>query len=337
MDYINTIISGIVIFKVGKEYIYIKPPSAEEKAFADFFSKEQYEDALMDGIWTQEEAEKHLISIGQLDEDYESQFKQIDEAVENMKVDYFNHFYDSTTKGYIKRNLEKQQQRYEDIYNKQYVFFDKTCDYLKKYSFLSYIIQKNAYHMDGELASLYYPIQSIYNKYLVENNSLGQKIREIAKSTEWKNRWYSSKLDTFENDLSCLTDLQISVVSWSMYYDGVYQSMDKPSEDIIEDDIAMDGWSILEKRKRKEEEKKRSAEKMLPDNLKKAGEVFIPARNQKQASDIMSLNGMESKHKISSLKRDLEKHKVVDEANLTSTRKELQMEALRMQKDRRRS
>jgi len=71
LDYINSIISGIVVFKIGKEYVYVKPPSAQDKAFADFFSQEHYDEALMDGIWTQEDAEKHLISMGNLDENHE--------------------------------------------------------------------------------------------------------------------------------------------------------------------------------------------------------------------------------------------------------------------------
>jgi len=37
LDLVNAVISGIVILRIGKEYIYCKPPSAEDKTFADFF------------------------------------------------------------------------------------------------------------------------------------------------------------------------------------------------------------------------------------------------------------------------------------------------------------
>lgn len=326
----------MVIFKLGREYIFVKPPSAEDKTFADFFSQEEYDDALLDGIWTQEDAEKHLISLGYLSEDNEKELTTIKENMDNMRVDYFNHFYDSSTKDYIKKNLEKQQQRHDEVYAKKYVFYDKTCEYLKKLSFTSYLLQKNAFIKDSDLAFNRYSIQMIYNKYMSTVNEIASKSRDIAKEIEWKNRWYSSKLQTFDNNISSLTDFQISVISWSTYYDGIYQSFDKPSEDIIEDDIALDGWSIIEKRKRKKEDKKKNAEKMLPENLRNAGEVFIPARNAKQASDIMSLNGPESMGKIRSLQNDLKDNQAVDEANLTSTRRELQMQAIQMQKENRR-
>lgn len=336
MDYINTLISGIVVFKVGKTYVHTKPASAEDKTFADFFAQEQYDDSLLDGIWTQEEAEDHLMSMGYLPKDHEKQMEDIKEKMDTMRVDYFNHFYDSMTREYIKKNLEKQQAKYDDLNMKKYVFYDKTCDYLKKYSSLSYLLQKNSFLKDQDLACLYYSIQSLYNKYIGVTNEIGTHIREIAKSVEWKNRWFSTKIETFDNSKSSFTDLQLALISWATYYDGIYQSMDKPSDEVMEDDIALDGWSILEKRKRKKEEKQRNAEKMLPGNMKNAGEVFIPARNQQQASDIMSLNNMSAQGKIKSLQSDLKTYGSVNESDLTSTRQEIQMEAIRLQKENRR-
>jgi hypothetical protein len=336
LDYINSLISGIVIFKIGREYIYVKPASAEDKTFADFFSQEQYDDALIDGIWTQEDAENHLISMGYWLKEDDETIKEIEKNVENMKADYFNHFYNSTTRDYIKKNINKQNERYQGIYNKKYTFYDKTCEYLKRYSFVSHILQKNSFLQNGELASTYYPTQILYNKYASHTNDLGSNIREITKSNEWRNKWFSLKNDIFENKLSSLTDFQLSIISWSNYYDGIYQSMDKPPDEIIEDDIAMDGWSIIQKRKRQEEEKKKNAEKMLPEKMQKAGEVFIPARNSKEASDVMSLNDAYGVSKIKSLKKDLKENGAVNESDLTSTRQELQMQSIQMARENRR-
>ena len=71
-------------------------------------------------------------------------------------------------------------------------------------------------------------------------------------------------------------------------------------------------------------------------NGNNAGEIFIPAGNAKEASDIMSLNSQEGLHKIKSLKRDLDREGAVEESQLTSTRRELQMQAIQMSKNNRR-
>lgn len=335
MEYLNSIISGIVIVKIGRQYIYVKPASAEDKTFADFFSQEQHDDALIDGIWTQQDAEEHLILIGHWKEENDKRIEEIEKNIENMKVDYFNHFYDSTTKNYIKKNIEKQNENYNDLYNAKYAFYDKTCEYLKRYSFISYLLQKNTYFSNGELASNTLSMQIVYNKYNTAIAEIGANIRKTAKDDNWRSRWFALKHEAFANDPSSLTDFQMSLISWSSYYDGIYQSMDKPSDEIIEDDIALDGWSITQRRKRKEEEKQKNAEKMLPEKMNNAGEIFIPARTAQQASDIMNLNNREALSKIKSLKQDLKEHGVVEESQLTSTRRELQMQAVEMSKNRR--
>jgi hypothetical protein len=337
LEYINTLISGIVVFRIGKHYIYVKPFSAKDKTFADFFSNEQHDDALIDGIWTQKDAEEHLIQMGYWSDDNEKIIEEIESNIENMKVDYFNHFYNSTTKDYVKKNLEKQKSRYNEILNKRYIFYDKTCEYLKRYSFMSYLLHKNAYlQKNNKPARLLFSTQILYNKYNDVVNGLSQEIRSIAKNDDWRNKWFSLKHEVFSNKPSSFTDFQYSIMSWSNYYDSIYQSMDKPGDDIIDDDIALDGWSIVQRRKRKEEEKKTSAEKMLPDKMKDSGEIFLPAKSKKEASDIMSLNSPEAKARINSLKKDLRENGSMEESQLSSTRLDLQMQSLQMTKENRR-
>lgn len=336
MDYINSLISGTVVFKLGRQYIHVKPASAEDKTFADFFSQEQYDDALIDGLWTQEDAEQYLINMGYWSEDDDKMTKEIEKNIENMKVDYFNHFYNSSTRDYIKKNIKKQNIKHQDLLNKKFIFYDKTCEYLKKYSYTSYLLQRTAFCDNKRLASRYFSIQSIFNKYSMSKNDILENIRDISKSEEWRTRWITIGKRVFNNKPSSFNDMQISLISWCTYYDSIYKSYDKPSDEIIQDDIAIDGWSIVEKRKRKEEEKKKNAEKMLPDNMKNAGEIFIPAKNPKEVSDIMSLNNPASLDKIKSLSRDLQREGAVEESQLTSTRRELQMQAVQMSKNNRR-
>lgn len=332
MDYINTFVSGIVVFRIGRNYIYVKPSSAKDRTFADFFAQEQYDDALMDGIWTQKDVDDFLIERGYWSKEEEEKIKTITDNVENMKVDYFNRFYDSDTKTYIKKNIEKQNKNVTDLYNRKYLMHDKTCEYIKSYAYSSYSIQRNAFLRNGRLAHLFFPIHLLHSNYQEISNKLSESARKIAKTDEWKYKWSSLKKACFDNKHSSLTNFQLAILSWSIFYDNVAKSLDKPTEEIIADDIALDGWSIVERRKRIEEEKKNNAEKMLPKNLKDAGEIFIPVRNEKQAQDVMSLNNAEAKSRINSLRKDLKREGIVEESQLTSTRRDLQMQAIQMRK-----
>ena len=335
MEYINSIISGTIVFKIGRDYVYVSPFSAQDKTFADFFSQEVYDDAILDGIWTQKEAEEYLIEKGYWSDEYEKEIKSIEERLEQMKVDYFNHFYNSQTKKYIVKNIEKQKERQQNLHTKKYTFYDKTCEYLKQYCFNSYVLQKNSFFMDGGLAHEKISVQLIHSKYTSVLNDILSKIRDIVKNEKWKSRWYGLKEKSFSN--TELTDFQLSAISWSIYYDGINQSIDRPSDEVIADDIALDGWSILQARKRKEEEKKKNAEKMLPKNISNANEVFIPARNQKEAEDIFNLNDGQGKARINSIRNDLQTHGSRTENQLSDTQRDLHMMSIQMAKENKRS
>lgn len=336
LDLVNAFISGIILFRIGKEYIYCKPPSAEDKTFADFFSQESYEDCLIDGLWTTKEAEEFLINAGYWSKEEDDSLKTINENIDNMKLDYFNNFYNTQTKQYIKTNIDKQYQRLEKLHEKKYLFFDKTCEYVKSYVTTLHLLQKNAFLTDGELAHKYFSIHKLAGKYNESKNNILSQVREVSKSDGWRNQWLSIKENIFVNHPSTFTSFQFSLIGWSKYYDSVYQSPDKPLEDIIQDDMALDGWSIKERRKREEEEKKHNAEQLLPEKLSNAGEVFIPARNAKEVDDILSLNDGHGKAKLKSLKNDLKTRGSLKDSDLTSNRQEIQMQANRMAAERKR-
>ena len=61
---INRLLSGIVIYKLKGKTIHIKPAKVEDKAFADFYSQEIYEDALLEGILKKEDLHELLIEKG---------------------------------------------------------------------------------------------------------------------------------------------------------------------------------------------------------------------------------------------------------------------------------
>ena len=52
---INRLLSGIVIFKLKGKYVKVKPARVEDKAFADFYAQEVYQEALLDGMLTNAE------------------------------------------------------------------------------------------------------------------------------------------------------------------------------------------------------------------------------------------------------------------------------------------
>jgi len=72
-----------------------------------------------------------------------------------------------------------------------------------------------------------------------------------------------------------------------MMYDNVYESLEKPSDDIIEDDEALDKWF---EKQRVERNKKSKQKHKMNNRMDKHSEIFIMAKTDKEADEIWELN-----------------------------------------------
>ena len=332
---INRLLSGIVIFKLKGEYVHVKPAKVEDKAFADVYGQEVYEDALLEGVLRNKDIDQLLVEKGWWSQEEDEKLETLNKNLEQMKVDYYNSFFKETTRDYIKKSIVRQNKNIGNLFDKKYIFFDKTCEYLRDFARNTILLEKYAFLQDGSLATNKLGVLQLTSAFI--RHFLGEEeLKEIAKSTEWRILWNSSKdSGLFKPKGYELTNEQISVISWSRFYDGVYESMDRPNEKIIEDNIALDGWAIIQDRKRKEEEKKQQGEK-LAGNVQDAGEVFIPVSNQKEQDQVLALNDTYGKSVIRSKAKQFEKGGTFSESDLNHVKKELQMESLRQAKESRR-
>lgn len=78
-----------------------------------------------------------------------------------------------------------------------------------------------------------------------KNNIYDEKtLREIARSAEWRFRWMAAKHGEhlFGKPISEWSEMQNMLVYWSEYYDGIYESIERPPDYVIEDDASCDAW-----------------------------------------------------------------------------------------------
>jgi hypothetical protein len=125
-------------------------------------------------------------------------------------------------------------------------------------------------------------------------------IRSIARSGSWRFRWAGAKNtgDLFGKPISEFDSEQQSLLYWSQVYDSVYESMDCPSDSIIEDDELLDKWFEDQSRKRKKKEVEEKGDiggMRMSSKMRGHGEVFIVANpninpDAPEIEEISSLN-----------------------------------------------
>ena len=333
---INRLLSGIVIFKLKGRYIQVKPAKVEDKAFADFYAQEVYEDSILEGILTEKDIDKLLLDRGWWSKEEEEQLKTLGDNLDQMKLDYYTNFFKIDTRNYIKKSIDRQTENINELYNKKNIFIDKTCEYIREFAKKSYLMSKCAFFENGDLVQDEIKSHLLINTFLL--NALDdQKIRQISKNPTWRIVWNSREhCPIFQRNGCELTDEQLSLMGWARYYDSVYESMEKPANEIIDDDIAIDGWFIKQDRKRKEEEKKAEGEKMLPDNMQNAGEILIPVKSKREQENVLALNDTYGKSVLKSKKKQFAKGGTFNENELNHVKQEIHMEGLRQAKESRR-
>ena len=112
-------------------------------------------------------------------------------------------------------------------------------------------------------------------------------------------------------------------------YDSIHESMESPSDDIIEDDYAIDGWFTVQRRKRDDGRKESEA-----NNLPESAEVFVPVSNKKEVRRVHDMNTQQGKHVIKSRMKDLEEQGSLEEGQFSHVKQDLAMKANKQMFDR---
>jgi len=100
-----------------------------------------------------------------------------------------------------------------------------------------------------------------------------------------------------------------------MMYDSVYESLDRPSDDIIEDDEKLDKWFEEQREERKKDAKRKQREK---SSTSRHPEQFIMVNNEEEADEIYDMNDKLTLAKIQKEIRQISQSekKYIDEVEL---------------------
>jgi hypothetical protein len=67
--------------------------------------------------------------------------------------------------------------------------------------------------------------------------------------------------------------------------------MDSPNEKVIEDDDCLDGWFIVQQRKRDKDKKQQEVDSMITNpKIANSQEIYVVAKDQESAQEIYDLN-----------------------------------------------
>lgn len=298
----------------------IEPFSIDLKYLAEMEAEQAYNSAFLDGAYSADELLSLIRENGWWTDEDEEKLLSLPKNIEQMKLDYYNNFHSKSTLDYIRSNITFQQNNLNQLYSRKNSLHEYSCEYAAEQAKLHFLLEHSTKNKDGSPVDLgQIPISNIvykYGKELLYDNDL----RQLSKNPELKTRWSNFRsAEIFAN--KNLTDMQLSLMTWCRVYDSVYESTECPTDDVIEDDIALDGWFVFRRRKSIEEKKKQSAESKFNNNG--AAENFIMANSPEEVRAIYEMNSAEGKREIKLLEHDLASKKSFDEIKRSSVQQNI--------------
>jgi len=328
--YLSRILSGFYIFIYkGQKYKLIYP-NISVKYDAELYAEEEYENNKFNDWIQDDQIIDTLVSLGLWSYNGDESLKNIENQIEDLKIDLFKNFLSKEKTKSIRRTLDNTREAYNRQNSNRH-----SLDHLTVSGYIN-----NIKHQYILVHSLYYdnnqPVFNIkeYVDYTLLNNLSSiiasntidfTTFRQIARSDNWRSYWSANKDFIFDKAAIDWTDEQRTLISISKMYDSAYQHPNCPQDNVINDDDMFDGWMILERRENEKNKNKNRIEKMLEGkNLSKANEVFLMADSQDEAKNIYGLNDNTSRHIIKERnKAIISSNKDIQEADLPDVQRNL--------------
>ena len=301
---VNRVLAGKKIFSYENTQYEIVKPKLDLKLKADLLYQEAYNNNLFNDFKLLEDIPFLSIEIGLISYGYEKTLKEYEKKLENAKLDYFSFYADIDKRKKNKNkieNIKRQYQEYlETVHYLDNLSLEHFCSKIKN-EFI--IVNTLYYYSSNELV-----FKDINNIDYVSFNNLVSEInkdtldidefKNICRSEYWKNLWIDNKHFLINEPICDWSEEQKTLCSLSKMYDRIYEHPECPSDEIINDNDALDGWMINQRRQNLKQKQEKGVNNMLSEKVKNSSEIFLMANNQEQAESILDFNDQQARRRL---------------------------------------
>jgi hypothetical protein len=325
--FVSRIQAGYLRLKIDDCIIYIKQPSIEVEYESNEVFLESIEEGEKEGLYTDEELYSVLVDLDLWSDLKEKELTDITpKHIEYWQEELFNSRFSLSKQETIRKYLAQAKSYLNELYEQRHCYDYLTIDGYANFAKNLFIIDKTAEYLNGDKVDWSgVNVNTILN-HVYQNTITAEEIRELARTSPWATIWATRKKNNKIFDNTRMTSEQQALVSWSMMYDNIRESPECPPDDVIDDDDMLDGWLIIQRKKREKERNERGVDQQLSDKVKGAGEIGIIVRNQEELDKVNQLNDVEGQVRKAGRLKQIKTEGNVQEQNLHDVRRDLQMQ-----------
>jgi hypothetical protein len=279
---LDQIVWGSRIVDLADNTYVFRSLTLEERNIANYIYDTAIQSYKKRSLKSREELKKDVILRGLWKINYENDLKLLREELGNLTKQLEKEREESNKRRAKSSQLVRLERRikyvterlyhFEDLYARmieipsiEYMAERERGIYLLGRSTLNFptMAQKWPRHEDILSESEPLVVNQLMNTYYKTRLIEEKSIRKIARSAFWRLKWNTCKKNRGTQGLfGCetydLTSDQFNLVYWSMIYDSAFDSVEPPSDNVIEDDDMFDQW--LEKKSKDRQQKQVQSE-----------------------------------------------------------------------------
>lgn len=309
----------------------------EDKYLANLIYNEILEEVKYENIMSWEQAKFVSERLGIWTSQNEEGLKGMEKMLENLKLDLYKSHINPDKVKTLRKQIKNIKSGIQKSNNNKHTLYHCTKEYYALNIKRQFLIALSIRDMNNNrlftIDNFWDSDDSLINaatEIMNTNYIPHEDIRKIARSEPWRSMWIINKGNTFSTASTEWTDEQRILASYSKMYDNVYESMDCPPDNIINDDDMLDGWFIDQRREKEKKQKESSIDKVVGNKKGKDGqELFIMANSHDQAKEIYNMNDEATKAIIRSREQTIKAKGEVDHGDLPDVQNELRMQATR--------
>jgi len=285
------------IVEIGDLVLHIHPLTVEQNYIAQNVFNEAYEEALFSGVFARKEMRQLMMDQGIWSKDDDLQITKNTKKIEDLKLAIYKNFLVPMKREKIRSELRELEKEQGALFQKKHTNDHLDCEGLATYARWNWIIENTTKNPDG---TPYLFEEVNITTVLRLNNEEGidsEHLREMSRTEPWVSLWkHSGKSPSsiFRKHVFELTKDQDEIVTWTGLYESVGEAHEAPSREVIEDDDALDGWLIEQKRESDKNKNKKHLDG-FEEAHQNANEVYLVTRSKEETEAVYALNEGESK------------------------------------------
>lgn len=282
--------------------LVLRSLSIRENNYLNFLYEKELDRSMQSGILTQDQLRRLFYAYGAWGDEENEKRENLKKELTILSNQLKRSEFHTLKKKKIKKRIEQIEREINELNQQELTLFsvsaENRSEEIKRrfmvQMFTETIEEKPLWSNREEFLNID-DVQFVNNLVVAyyKNNIYSEKeLREIARSPEWRFRWVAAKHgeQLFGRPISEWSEMQNMLVYWSEYYDGIYESTDRPPEYIIEDDVLCDQW-VKNQNKKLAQNKNHPQKQKRGQKLDHNEQFIMVAKDDKEAIEkVQSMN-----------------------------------------------